>query len=143
MKVRIKTPDGKPLFYESEWAAWFDFKCIEDITFQPWEFKLIETWTVVETPVWYVLQICPRSSTFKKHWLVQVNSIWIIDSDYRGNEDTIKFAYINMSNEVQFIEKWTRIWQGVILPFLKAEFEVVEDMWNNKNRGWFGSTWVK
>lgn len=142
MKVRIKTSDAQPLFYETAWACWFDFKCLWDYTFKPWEFKLVETWTVVEVPEWYVLQICPRSSTFKKHWLIQVNSVWIIDSDYCWENDTIKFAYMNMSNEVQKIENWTRIGQWVLMPILKAEFEVVESM-GNSDRGWFGTTWIK
>lgn len=141
-KIRIKTSDWKPLFYETSWACAFDFKAIEDVEFEPWEFKLIETWVVVETPEWYVLQISPRSSTFKKHWLIQVNSVWIIDQDYCWNEDTIKFAFINMRKESVKIEKWTRIWQWIFLKIAKAEFELVENMWND-SRGWFWTTWVK
>jgi dUTP pyrophosphatase len=97
---------------------------------------------VIEVPEGYVLQICPRSSTFKKHWLIQVNSIGIIDSDYSWDNDTIKFAYMNLSKEVQKIENGTRIWQWVLLPILKAEFEVVETM-GNTDRGWFGTTGIK
>ena len=142
MKVRIKTPDWMPLFYESAWACGFDFKCVEDITFAPNEFKLVETWTVVEVPAGYVLQICPRSSTYKKHGLIQVNSVWIIDQDYCWENDTIKFAYMNISWVEQKIEAWTRIGQWVLMPILKAEFEVVESMWNSDRWG-FWSTWVK
>jgi dUTPase len=40
---------------------------------------------------------------------MQTNSVGIIDSDYCGDNDTIKFPYINMSKETQFIEKGTRI----------------------------------
>lgn len=142
MKVRMKTSDGQPLFYETAGACGFDFKCVGDYTFQPGEFQLIETGTVIEVPEGYVLQICPRSSTFKKHWLIQVNSIGIIDSDYSWDNDTIKFAYMNLSKEVQKIENGTRIWQWVLLPILKAEFEVVETM-GNTDRGWFGTTGIK
>lgn len=142
MKVRIKTSDGQPLFYETQGACGFDFKCIWDYEFQPWEFKLVETGTVVEVPEWYVLQICPRSSTFKKHWLVQVNSVWIIDADYCGENDTIKFAYMNVSQEVQHISDGTRIGQWVFLAILKPEFEVVSEM-NRQDRGWFWTTGIK
>lgn len=142
MKVRIKTSDGLPLNYETIWACWFDFKCTENLVFAPWEFKLVETWTVVEVPEWYVLQICPRSSTYKKHWLIQVNSVWIIDSDYCWENDTIKFAYMNISWREQKIEAWTRIGQWVLMPILKADFEVVSFMWKS-DRGWFWTTWVK
>ena len=140
MKVRIKTSDKQLLHYETGWAVGFDFKSVNDITFQPWEFKLVETGVVVEIPSGYMLQIQPRSSTFKKHGLMQVNSVWIIDQDYCGDEDTIKFAYINMSQQEQFIPAWTRIGQWVFVKIEKADFEIVDSMWN-KDRWWFGTTW--
>lgn len=143
MKVRIKTPDGEPLFYESKGAVGFDFKCTQDYIFQPGEFQLVETGTVVEIPEGYMLQIQPRSSTFKKHGLIQVNSVGIIDQDYCGDTDTMKFAYMNMSKEVQHIEKWTRIWQGVFVKVAIADFEVVDSMGDNTSRGGFGTTGVK
>lgn len=142
MKVRIKTFDWKPLSYETEWACWFDFRAKEEVVFEPWDFKLIETWAVVEIPKWYVLQTMPRSSTFKKHWLVQVNSVWVIDNDYCWDNDTIKFPYLNLSKERVVIEAGTKIWQWVFLPVWIAEFEVVETMWN-KDRWGFGTTGVK
>lgn len=142
MKVKIKTIDGQPLAYESEWACGFDFKCVEDITFAPGEFKLVETGTVVWVPAGYVLHIYPRSSTFKKHGLIQVNSVGVIDQDYCGDNDTIKFPYMNLSWIEQKIEAGTRIGQWVLLPILKADFEVVDHMtW--PDRGWFGTTGVK
>lgn len=143
MKVRIKTSDGEPLFYESKGAVGFDFKCTQDYTFQPGEFQLVETWTVIEIPEGYMLQIQPRSSTFKKHGLIQVNSVGIIDQDYCGENDTMKFAYMNISKEVQTIEKGTRIWQGVFVKVAIADFEVVDSMWNNQSRWGFGTTGVK
>ena len=142
MKVRIKTTDWKALNYETLWAAWFDFKCIEDYTFEPGDFMLVETGTVVETPKWYMLQIQPRSSTFKKHGLMQVNGVGIIDSDYCWDTDTIKFWYINMSKKTQFIEKGTRIWQWVFFKVEQADFELTDTMWNNDRWG-FWTTWIK
>jgi dUTP pyrophosphatase len=142
MKVRIKTSDWNALNYETLWAAGFDFKCTQDYTFEPWDFILVETWTVVEIPKGYMLQIQPRSSTYKKHGLMQANGVWIIDSDYCGDTDTIKFGYINMSKETQFIEKGTRIGQWVFIKVEQAEFEVVEKM-ENDDRWGFWTTWIK
>jgi len=142
MKVRIKTSDWKPLNYETPWACAFDFKCIEDLVFQPWEFKIVETGTVVDVPDGYVLQISPRSSTYKKHWLIQVNSIWIIDWDYCWDNDTVKFAYLNITKEEVKIEAGTRIGQWMFLKIERPEFELVEKMWT-KDRWWFWSTGVK
>lgn len=143
MKVRIKSSDGLGVNYETKWAVAFDFRCTEDLVFEPGEFKLVETWLVVEIPEWYYLQTQPRSSTFKKHWLIQTNSVWIIDNDYCWDNDTIKFPYLNMSWKRQEIEAGSRIWQWIFIKFEKGEFELVETMWNNKDRGSFGTTWVK
>ncbi|MBW7954951.1 2Fe-2S iron-sulfur cluster binding domain-containing protein [Candidatus Gracilibacteria bacterium] len=142
MKVRIKTPDNEPLFYETPGACGFDFKCVGEHIFEPGEFKLVETGTVVEVPVGHVLQIVPRSSTYKKHGLIQVNSVGIIDRDYAGDNDTIKFPYMNMSGQRQIIEDGTRIGQGLLVKIEKADFEVVESM-GNKDRGGFGTTGTK
>ena len=142
MKVKIKTYDWKALSYETSWACAFDFKASQEITIQPWEFALIETWTVVEVPEWFVLQTQPRSSTFKKFWLIQVNSVWIIDQDYCWDNDTIKFPMMNMRKEPVTIEVWTRIWQWMFVKIEKVEFEVVDKM-NWKDRGWFWTTWNK
>ena len=142
MKVRIKSHDWKTVNYETPWACAFDFKCIEDITFAPWEFKLVETGLVVETPNGYLLQIQPRSSTFKKHGLMQTNGVWIVDQDYSWNNDTIKFPYLNMSGKEQFIEAGTRIGQWVFVKIERAEFEVVESM-DNESRWGFWTTWLK
>lgn len=143
MKVRIKTDDGNALFYETAGAAGFDFKCNQDYTIEPGDFALVETGTVVEIPYGYMLQIQPRSSTYKKHGLMQANGVGIIDSDYRGETDTIKFGYINMSKVIQHIEKGTRIWQGVFIKVEQADFEVIDSMWDNTTRGGFGTTGIK
>lgn len=140
MKVRIKTYDGKSLNYETEQACGFDFRCSENITIKAWEFWLVETGTVVETPEGYALQIQPRSSTFKKFGLIQTNSVGLIDRDYCGENDTIKFGYLNMKITDITIEKWTRIWQWIFLKVGIADFDVVEKLWNNKDRWGFWTT---
>lgn len=143
MKVRIKSQDGNSVNYETEWAVAFDFRCIDDLVFEPGDFKLVETGLVVETPEGYYLQTQPRSSTFKKHWLIQTNSVWIIDRDYCWDNDTIKFPYLNISWETQKIEAWSRIGQWIFVKFERWEFELVETMGNDKDRGGFGTTWIK
>jgi len=140
MKVRIKTFDWKSLNYETSQACGFDFRSSEDITIKAGEFGLVETWTVVETPEGFALQIQPRSSTFKKFGLIQTNSVGLVDRDYCGENDTIKFGYLNMKNTDITIEKWTRIGQWIFLKIWIADFEVVEKMWNDVDRGWFWTT---
>lgn len=143
MKIRIKTFDNKPLFYETKWACAFDFKACEDVIIKVWKVWLVNTWTVVEIPEWYAMIILPRSSTFKNYWLIQVNWIWLIDNDYHWDEDTSMFQYLNMGDEDVKIEKWTRIWQWMFVKILKADFELTNETMKTKNRGWFWTTWKK
>ena len=70
---------------------------------------------------------------------MQVNSVGIIDQDYCGENDTIKFAYINMRDEAVTVPAGTRIGQGVFVKIERAEFAVVEKM-EGANRGGFGTT---
>ncbi len=139
MKVRIKNQSGKALEYKTSGACAFDFEASETVTFGPGEFKLVDTGTVIETPAGYLLQTQPRSSTFKNFGLMQTNSVGIIDGDYCGETDTIKFPFINMRKESVTIEKGERIGQGVFVKIERADFELVEAM-NNVDRGGFGTT---
>ena len=85
--------------------------------------------------------LAPRSSTFKKLWLLLVNSVWIIDNDYCWTNDTIKFMYLNLTNGTVIVKKWDRIWQWVFVKMEKADFDYVEKLdW--KDRCWYWTTWI-
>ncbi len=142
MQVRIKNLSGKELEYKTSGACAFDFEAFEEVTFGPGEWKLVETGTVVETPEGYVLLTAPRSGTFKNFGLMQVNSVGIIDQDYRWDTDTIKFPYMNMRKESVTIHKWERIGQGMFVKIEKPEFLFVDNM-ENEDRGGFGTTGTK
>lgn len=139
MQVQIKNSSGKVLEYKTPGACAFDFEALEDVTFAPGEWKLVDTGTVIATPEGYCLVIAPRSGTFKNYGLMQVNSIGIIDQDYCGDADTVKFAYINMLKEVVNIKKGERIGQGMFVKIEKPEFQLVEKM-EATDRGGFGTT---
>ncbi len=142
MQVRIKNLSGKELEYKTSGACAFDFEAFEDVTFAPGEWKIVETGTVVETPQGYCLILAPRSSIFKNYGLMQVNSIGIVDQDYCGDTDTIKFPYINMRKESVTIMKGERIGQGMFVKIEKPEFLFVDSM-GNTDRGGFGTTGTK
>ncbi len=75
----------------------------------------------------------------KNYGIMQVNSVGIIDQDYSGDSDTIKFPYINMRKEPVTIEKGEPIGQGTFVKIERADFELVESI-GNKDRGGFGTT---
>lgn len=142
MQVRIKTSHATPPEYKTPGACAFDFQASEEVTFAPGEWRLVDTGTVVQTPVGYVLLTAPRSGTFKNYGLMQVNSVGIIDQDYCGNTDTVKFPYMNMRKESVTITKGERIGQGMFVKIEKPTFEVVEEM-GTQDRGGFGTTGLK
>lgn len=139
MRVRVKKNHDFPLQYQTAGACAFDFVAAEDVTFAPGEWKLIDTGTVVETPKGYVLLTAPRSSTYKNYGLMQVNSVGIIDQDYCGDTDTIKFPYVNMRPEPVTITRGERIGQGMFVAIEKPEFDFVDRM-DRADRGGFGTT---
>ncbi len=139
MQVQIQNSSWKVLEYKTPGACAFDFEAAEDVVFAPGEWKLVETGTVIATPVGFCLVIAPRSGTFKNYGLMQVNSIGIIDQDYCGDMDTVKFAYINMKKEEVTIRKWERIGQGMFVKIEKPEFILVDRM-SAVSRGGFGTT---
>ena len=81
--------------------------------------------------------IFPRSGLSIKHGIGLLNSVGVIDSDYRGE---IKVAIHNHSNETKTIESYERIAQLVVTPYLKCDF--IEDKLDETERGegGFGST---
>ncbi|MCT4617557.1 MAG: dUTP diphosphatase [Candidatus Gracilibacteria bacterium] len=142
LKVRIKTYDGKKLNYETSGAVAFDVKAKQDYEIEPGETKLVDTGTSIEIPEGYGLILASRSGTFKNYGLMLINGIGIIDQDYRGNSDTLKYNYYNISKKTSVIKKGDRIGQAMLVKVLKPEFEVVSDM-KNESRGGFGTTGIK
>jgi dUTP pyrophosphatase len=142
MLVKMKNRDWIVPEYKTPWACAFDFSSSETVIFNPGEFKLIDTGTVIETPEWYCLLTAPRSSTFKNFWLMQVNSVWIIDTDYCWAKDTIKFPFMNMTKDLVTINAWERIGRWMFVAIWKADFKRVNII-SNVDRWWFWTTVIK
>ena len=145
MKVNIKKLNEKAIAptYGSEYAAGADlYACIdEDITILPNETKLIKTGLAIEVPVGYGAFIYARSGLASKRGLAPANKVGVVDSDYRGE---VMVALHNHSSEAQTVAVGERIAQMVIAPFLKAEFEVVNELSDTaRGSGGFGSTGTK
>jgi dUTP pyrophosphatase len=145
MKVNIKRLNENAIVptYGSEYAVGADlYACItDDTTIVPNETKLIKTGIAIEVPEGYGAFIYARSGLASKRGLAPANKVGVVDSDYRGE---VMVALHNHSNEAQVISKGERIAQMVIAPFLKAEFEVVEELSDTvRGAGGFGSTGTK
>ena len=83
--------------------------------------------------------ILPRSGLSTKHGIKLANTIGLIDSDYQGE---IIVALVNEGSDPFPIAPLDRIAQLVIMPTLRARFNVVNDFSavTERGDGGFGST---
>jgi len=112
-----------------------DLRSTESCELCPGETKLLDTGVAIKIPQGYGGFVFNRSGQGLKGIIV-LNSVGVIDSDYRGN---IKIALKNISENTYTIEVGARIAQLVILPVILCDFI---DSWNDTKRGTggFGST---
>lgn len=82
--------------------------------------------------------ILPRSGLGHKHGIVLGNLVGLIDSDYQG---PLMVSCWNRGTNTYTIEPGERIAQLVIVPILRANFEVVNDFTEtHRGGGGFGSS---
>ena len=142
MIVRIKKMDDRAVVptYGSEYSAGADLYALLDERTEilPHETKLIHTGISLEIPEGYCGLIFARSSMGAKRGLAPANKVGVIDADYRGE---VMVALHNHSESVAAVEPGERVAQLAILPFLKAEFELSDELSDTvRGAGGFGST---
>jgi dUTP pyrophosphatase len=82
--------------------------------------------------------VLPRSGLGHKHGIVLGNLVGLIDADYQG---PLLISCWNRSDAAFTIEPGERIAQLVILPVVRAAFEVVDEfMPSCRGEGGFGSS---
>jgi len=129
--------------YGTEYSAGADlYACIENNEIiNPGETKLIKTGLSMEIPIGYAGLIYARSGLASKKGLAPANKVGVVDSDYRGE---VIVALHNHSNVPQEISPNERIAQLVIAPFLKVEYNLVDELNETvRGEGGFGSTGTK
>ena len=145
MLVNIKKIDDRAMIptYGTEFSAGADLYavCDEDTVILPGETKLIHTGLSIEIPEGYAGLIYARSGLASKKGLAPANKVGVIDSDYRGE---VMVALHNHGNVEQTVGSGERIAQLVIAPFLKAEFQLADELKDTvRGSGGFGSTGSK
>ena len=144
-KICIKLLNDKAVLptYGSVDAAGADlYANIEGVeTFLPNETKLIKTGVAMAIPKGLVGLVFARSGLASKRGLAPANKVGVIDADYRGE---IMVALHNHSDQEQFIEENERIAQIAFVPYIKGNFEVVDNLEETiRGVGGFGSTGTK
>lgn len=142
MLVNIKKLNENAIIpsYGSEAAAGADIYAYlaNKIIIAPGETYLVPTGISLEIPEGYAGFIYARSGLSSKKGLAPANKVGVVDADYRGQ---VFVALFNHSKNPQEIENGERIAQLVIAPFLKAEFNEVDELSDTvRGQGGFGST---
>ena len=117
---------------------WIDLRAAETVDMTAGEFKLISLGVSMKLPEGYEAHLAPRSSTFKKWGITQVNSFGVIDNSYSGTNDIWKVPV--MAHRDTTIYEGDRICQfRIVKSQPKIEFVEVEEL-DAVDRQGFGST---
>ena len=119
-------------------SDWIDLHAAEEVTLKAGEFRLIPLGVAMALPEGYEAHIVPRSSTFKNYGILQTNSMGVVDSSYRGDNDQWRMP-VYATRDVT-IEKNARICQfRIVRNQPPLTFTRVERL-DGPDRGGFGST---
>ena len=127
----------------SEQAAGYDLcaDIAEQLEIAPGETAKVTTGLAFAIPEGYFGGIFARSGLSTKKGLRPANCTGVVDSDYRG---PVIVALHNDSTQTRVIEPGERIAQLILLPYLAAEFDEVEELdETDRGSGGFGSTGTK
>lgn len=119
-------------------SNWIDLYSAVDVSMKAGEDAKISLGVAMKLPEGYEAHVVPRSSTFKKWGVLQVNSFGVIDSSYCGPNDVwCMWVYATRDTE---IKKGSPICQFRIeahQPDLSFE---ESDLSGESDRGGFGTT---
>ena len=142
VKILVKklNPNVKLPAYKTAGSSGMDIMAIIDeaINIKPGESALIPTGISIAIPEDTEIQIRPRSGLAAKNKISVLNTPGTIDSDYRGE---LKVILFNHGKDQFKVNNYDRIAQIVLMPILKANFELVDDLPETiRGSGGFGST---
>lgn len=142
MVIQIKKlrNDAKLPTRGSAAAAGYDlYACLDEVKMiAPHTTEKIGTGLAIAIPDGYFGAVFARSGLAAKQGLRPANCVGVCDADYRGE---YLVALHNDTDQPRIIQPGDRVAQLVILPFLPAEFESVDDLpETGRGSGGFGST---
>lgn len=120
-------------------SAGYDICTPYEVTIAPHTFAIVPLFVKIALNDNEYLSVVPRSSLYKKHKLIMINSVGVIDADYCNNPDNdgnIGAILYNNSDFKQTIEKDEAIVQGIIQNYLVTD----DDNATGERVGGIGST---
>ena len=142
MKIKIKKLNENAVLPTcgSEYSAGYDLYAAGSYVIKPHDTQLISTAIAVEIPEGYFGAIYARSGLATKEGIRPANCVAVIDADYRG-EIKIPLHNDGIKPTHYIVSKGERVAQLVIQPFLKIDWEEVEELSEtSRESGGFGST---
>jgi deoxyuridine 5'-triphosphate nucleotidohydrolase len=146
-KIQLKILDARlgrefPLpHYATEGSAGMDLRACVDAPLElaPGETALIPTGLAIHVEdAGLAAVLLPRSGLGHKHGIVLGNLVGLIDSDYQGQ---VLVSCWNRGGERFTIQPGERIAQMVIVPVVRADFEIVDEfIASGRGAGGFGHT---
>jgi len=146
-KIQLKILDSRlgnefPLpHYATDGSAGMDMRaCLDEpLELGPGDTHLIPTGLAIHVEDSALAAVLlPRSGLGHKHGVVLGNLVGLIDSDYQGQ---VFVSCWNRGEKTFIVEPGERIAQMVIVPVVRAEFEIVEDFdTSDRGAGGFGHT---
>lgn len=145
IRVKVLDPrvgDSLPLpAYATEGSAGMDLRACLDapLTLAAGQAELVPTGLAIHiADPGLAAVLLPRSGLGHKHGVVLGNLVGLIDSDYQGQ---LMVSLWNRGREPFTVEPGERIAQMVIVPVVRARFEVVESFEEStRGAGGFGHT---
>ena len=117
---------------------WIDLRAAERVELKAGQAYLISLGVSMKLPEGYEAHIAPRSSSFSKWGILQVNSVGVVDNSYSGTNDIWKMPVYATRDAV--IEMNDRICQFRIMERMpEVTFREVDAL-DSEDRGGFGST---
>lgn len=136
--VEIRYKPGSPELEKTAVGSWIDLYTYEDVVLPEGGSMIVDLGVAMRLPDGYEAIMAPRSSTFKRHGLLQTNGIGVIDHQFNGSTDW--WGMPVYATRAVSIPKGTRLCQFRIQreqPDIL--FKPVEYL-NSEDRGSFGST---
>ena len=137
MKFKKENKAKTPI-YATPGSAGADLSVYKETIIDPNQSVKVDIGLSFEIPENHFGMVVPRSSLFDKLGLVLVNSVGIIDSDYRGN---ISMNLYNVTDKPTYLTYGTRIGQIIFIPYLKQNFQqAIKLSETTRGSGGYGST---
>jgi deoxyuridine 5'-triphosphate nucleotidohydrolase len=146
-KIQLKILDQRlgtefPLpHYATDGSAGMDMRACLDAPLElaPGETTLIPSGLAIHVAdAGLAAVLLPRSGLGHKHGIVLGNLVGLIDSDYQGQ---VFVSCWNRGDEPFTIQPGERIAQMVIVPVVRADFEIVDEfVSSDRGAGGFGHT---